>query len=132
MSTPAIVTRYLAAATAQDFDTLADCFIAEGTVTDEGNTYRGRAEIIGWRESVASQWTFTSTVTSSEPISDNEYRVTVHVVGDFPGGCRRPDLPVRPARRSDRGADHRRVAQTGQVAARVTIGEFSTMTRLSP
>lgn len=87
MSTaPAVVTRYLAAATANDFDALADCFTAEGTVTDEGHNYRGRAEIIGWRESVASQWTFTSTVTSSEPITANEYRVTVHVVGDFPGG----------------------------------------------
>ena len=71
-------------------------------MTDEGRTYRGRAEIIGWRESVASQWTFTTTVTSSEPISDDEYRVTAHVVGDFPGGV--VDLTYRFAlhRRPDR------------------------------
>jgi hypothetical protein len=87
MSAPAVITQYLAAAAAEDFGALADCFTALGTVTDEGHTYRGRAEILGWRESVASQWTYTSTVTSSEPINDDEYRVTVHVVGNFPGGA---------------------------------------------
>ncbi len=86
MSAPEVITRYLSAASAGDFRALADCFTTRGTVTDEGHTYTGHAEIIGWRESVSSQWTYTSTVTSSEPISDDEYRVAVHVVGDFPGG----------------------------------------------
>jgi hypothetical protein len=103
MSTPAVVTRYLAAAAAKEFDVLAACFTPDGTVTDEGHTYRGRAEIIGWRESLASQWTFTSTVTSSEPISDDEYRVTVHVVGDFPGGV--VDLTYRFVMHEDLIAD---------------------------
>ncbi len=93
MSAPAVVTRYLAAAAAGEFATLADCFTADGTVTDEGHTYRGRIEIIGWRESLASQFTYTATVTSSEPINDSEYRVTAHLVGDFPGGV--ADLTYR-------------------------------------
>ena len=93
MSAPAVITRYLAAAAAGDFAVLADCFTVDGTATDEGHTYRGRAEIIGWRESLASQFTYTATVTSSEPISDNEYRVTAHAVGDFPGGV--ADLTYR-------------------------------------
>jgi len=46
---PAVVTRYLAAADAGDLPTLADCFASDGTVLDEGRTYRGRGEIIGWR-----------------------------------------------------------------------------------
>ena len=86
MSTPAVIARYLAAASAKEFVALADCFTPDGTVIDEGRLYSGRADIIGWRESLASQWTFTTTVTASEPISDNEYRVQAHVVGDFPGG----------------------------------------------
>jgi hypothetical protein len=86
MTAPAVVTRYLTAAAAADFATLADCFTAVGTVTDEGHTYRGRAEIIGWRESLASQFTYTATVTGSEPITQDEHRVTAHLVGDFPGG----------------------------------------------
>jgi hypothetical protein len=93
MSAPAVITRYLAAAPAGDFVTLADCFTVHGTVTDEGHTYRGRAEIIGWRESLASQFTYTATITSSEPINDGEYRVTAHLVGDFPGGV--ADLSYR-------------------------------------
>jgi len=58
MSAPAVIARYLAAAPAGDFVALADCFTVDGTVTDEGHTYRGRPEIIGWRESLASQFTY--------------------------------------------------------------------------
>lgn len=93
MTAPAVITRYLDAAFTGDFASLADCFTSEGTVTDEGRTYRGHAEIIGWRESLTSQWTYTSTVTSSEPIDDDEYRVTAHIVGNFPGGV--ADLTYR-------------------------------------
>ena len=93
MGAPDVITRYLTAAAAGDFATLADCFAVDGTVTDEGHTYGGRAEIIGWRESLASQFTYTATVTSSEPISDSEYRVAAHLVGDFPGGV--ADLTYR-------------------------------------
>lgn len=93
MSAPAVITRYLAAAPAGDFAAVADCFTVDGTVTDEGKTYRGRPEIIGWRESLASQFTYTATVTSSEPRNDSEYRIMAHLVGDFPGGV--ADLTYR-------------------------------------
>lgn len=83
---PAIVTRYLGAADAGDIPALAECFTADGTVLDEGRTYRGHAEIVGWREALAGKWTYTSTVTGSDPISADEYLVSVHVAGDFPGG----------------------------------------------
>lgn len=85
-STPAVVTRYFAAADASDFTGLADCFTEAGFVVDEGTTYQGPAAIIGWRESLAGKWTYTSTVTGSESISPSEYRVHVHLEGDFPGG----------------------------------------------
>ncbi len=85
-TTPEIVTRYLAAADAQDAKALAACFAPDGTALDEGVTYTGRDEIIGWREKLAGSWTYTTTVTGSAPVSDDEYRVSVHLVGDFPGG----------------------------------------------
>jgi hypothetical protein len=84
--TPSVVTRYLAAADARDFSGLADCFTADGFVVDEGHTYRGRDEIIGWRRALAGKWTFTTTVTGSEPVSPSEFRVHARVEGDFPGG----------------------------------------------
>ncbi len=98
-STPAIVDRYLTAAEQGDFTALADCFTEDGTVIDEGHTYQGRAAIVGWRESVASQWTYTTTVTGSESISVDEFRVAVHVEGNFPGGV--ADLTYRFALRDE-------------------------------
>jgi hypothetical protein len=44
MSAPAVITAYLAAASGQNFAERADCFTADGTVTDEGRTYRGHTE----------------------------------------------------------------------------------------
>jgi uncharacterized protein (TIGR02246 family) len=89
----AIITAYLRAADAQDGEAMADCFTADGYVVDEGNMYRGRDEIVGWRKLTASKWTYTSTVTGGERISDREHLVFVHVEGDFPGGT--ADLTYR-------------------------------------
>jgi hypothetical protein len=83
---PDVITRYLKAADEQDFQALADCFTPAGTVLDEGHTYSGREEIIGWREALIGKYTYTSTVTGSEMVTGDEHRVTVRVEGDFPGG----------------------------------------------
>jgi hypothetical protein len=83
---PPVVARYLSAATSGDFSALADCFTANGSVTDEGKTYHGRSEIIAWREALAGLWTYTSTIIASEPIGPDEYHVGVRLEGNFPGG----------------------------------------------
>jgi ketosteroid isomerase-like protein len=83
---PDVITRYLKAADDKDAEALAACFTEDGTVVDEDVTYRGRAEITGWRENLASQWEYTTEVRTSEPISAAEYRVTVRIDGNFPGG----------------------------------------------
>jgi hypothetical protein len=85
-NTPEVVTRYLKAADAKDSAALAACFSAEGTVLDEGHTYRGHEQIIGWREHSVSRWEYTTTLLGSEPVSAEEYRVHVRVEGNFPGG----------------------------------------------
>jgi hypothetical protein len=83
---PEVVDRYLDSAKAGDAEALAGCFTADGTVLDEGVTYRGREKIVAWRVALASKYTYTTTVTGSEPAGAGAYRVTVHLVGDFPGG----------------------------------------------
>jgi ketosteroid isomerase-like protein len=94
MSTaPEVITRYLKAADHGDYDTLVACFTEDGTVLDEGQTYGGRNEIRGWRESLRSQWKFTTTVTGREPDGDGRYIVRTHVEGNFPGGV--ADLTYR-------------------------------------
>jgi hypothetical protein len=84
-NTSPVVLRYLAAADSGDIAALADCFALDGTVLDEGHLYRGRDQIIGWRKAIAGAWTYTSTVTGSESISEHEHRVQVRVEGNFPG-----------------------------------------------
>jgi ketosteroid isomerase-like protein len=90
---PSVVTRYFAAADARDFTGLANCFTSDGFVVDEGTAYRGRDEIIGWRQDLAGKWTFTTTVTGSDPVSSTEFRVHARVEGNFPGGV--ADLTYR-------------------------------------
>jgi ketosteroid isomerase-like protein len=83
---PGVVTRYLEAANRGDIEALARCFTPEGTVVDEGHTYRGRDEIIRWRQELDSKWEYTSTVTGSRPVGDGRFIVSVLVEGNFPGG----------------------------------------------
>jgi ketosteroid isomerase-like protein len=83
---PDRVTEYLAAAEARDVQALAQCFTPDATVLDEGRTYRGHQEIIGWREALASQFTYTSQVTEAGPGADGSCLVGLHIEGDFPGG----------------------------------------------
>ncbi len=92
-STPHVIRRYLSAADEDDLDTLVACFTDDGTVLDEGRTYRGRQEIRGWRESLISQWEFTRTMAGDEPAGDAEHIVRMHVEGNFPGGV--ADLTYR-------------------------------------
>jgi uncharacterized protein (TIGR02246 family) len=85
-ATPEVITRYLRAADEQDFATLAECFTPDGVAIDEGQSYVGRDAIRGWRESVISRYTYTTTVTATERVGDDRFDVDVHLVGDFPGG----------------------------------------------
>jgi hypothetical protein len=86
MTAPEIITRYLMAADTKDPAACAGCFTEDGTVLDEGVTYHGRGEIVRWREETLAKWTYTTTVTGSAPTGADEYRVTAHLEGDFPGG----------------------------------------------
>ena len=83
---PAVIGRYLTAAADMDLETVAACFTDTGTVVDEDHTYRGREEIVRWREQTARQFSYTATVTGSEELKAGQYRVTAHIVGNFPGG----------------------------------------------
>jgi ketosteroid isomerase-like protein len=93
VTAPPAVTRYLAASDAGDPAAIAECFTSDATVLDEGAVHRGRAEIRAWREGVAAKYTFTSTVTCSEPLDEDHHRVAVRIEGDFPGGV--ADLTYR-------------------------------------
>jgi hypothetical protein len=83
---PKVISRYLTAAADMDLETVAACFTDSGTVVDEDHTYRGREEIVRWREQTARQFNYTATVIGNEKLGENQYRITAHIVGNFPGG----------------------------------------------
>lgn len=82
---PPTVEAYLVAhATTAPRET-ADLFTDEAVVSDDGRTYRGRDEIIGWRTDVARSFTYTTTRLATAR-DDAEVTVTERLEGDFPGG----------------------------------------------
>jgi hypothetical protein len=92
-TTPDVITRYLRAADERNAQALAACFTVDGTVTDEGATYVGHDEIVGWREGALSKWKYTTDVVRTESVGEHEHLVSVHIEGDFPGGV--ADLTYR-------------------------------------
>jgi hypothetical protein len=82
---PAPVRAYLEASDRQDPEAVALVFAADGTATDEGETYVGREAIRAWRAEEANQYTYTTKVTGVRQEGDM-WVVTVHLEGDFPGG----------------------------------------------
>ena len=60
-------------------------FTDDATVTDEGRTHTGRAQITAWRRQTSSEFTYTMTVSEVTRASADEWTVTARVAGDFPG-----------------------------------------------
>ena len=83
---PAIIPTYLTAHRNDDVDTAISTFADDATVTDEGKTHRGRAEIRDWLATVAKEFTYTIELTGTRRIDDDHWVVTHHLEGDFPGG----------------------------------------------
>jgi ketosteroid isomerase-like protein len=85
-ATPDVISRYYAAATDGDLDTVIGCFTVDAHVLDEGSDHNGVDEIRRWREDVATKYTYTTLITGVETSGDGAYVVATHLEGDFPGG----------------------------------------------
>lgn len=60
-------------------------FSDDAQVTDDGRTYRGRAEILSWLTGAASEWEITST-RLSVITAGRTTTVATRLAGNFPGG----------------------------------------------
>jgi hypothetical protein len=67
-----------------DRGAVADCFTDAATVTDEGNTHRGRSAIAEWKTASSKKYSYTVEPFSVEEVGGKSV-VTAHVVGNFPG-----------------------------------------------
>jgi ketosteroid isomerase-like protein len=81
---PAILDRYVAATNAHDPAALSTCFSPDAVVLDEGKTYRGRAEILGWKEDVTARYKISNTPLDYEWQGET-LAARMRVEGTFPG-----------------------------------------------
>jgi hypothetical protein len=63
---------------------VAQCFIKEGVVEDEGQTHSGRAAIKAWKTAASAKYTYISAPFALEQ-QDGRYIVTSRLTGNFPG-----------------------------------------------
>ena len=86
ISAPDVITRYFAAQSARDFETLLTLFADDAVVVDEGQTRRGATEIRAWRENVAAVYEYTTELVGLKATGAGRYVARVHLAGNFPGG----------------------------------------------
>jgi hypothetical protein len=81
---PRPIAEYFAAEKARDALALAQCFVDDGAVHDEGGTFRGSNAIRDWNAAAHKKYQHTV-----EPLSaiqrDDATIVAGRVAGDFPG-----------------------------------------------
>lgn len=82
---PAVVRRYFEL-DPREVELFVDLFSAEATVLDEGETYRGTAEIRAWRAGPAVKYTYTTDVFGTEAAGVDRFLVLGRLTGNFPGG----------------------------------------------
>lgn len=83
---PTLIGSYLDAHARADVAAAAAAFSSTAVVTDDGRTYRGRAQISTWLEQTSTAYTSTATTTTSLSRRGEQWTVIRHLEGDFPGG----------------------------------------------
>ena len=97
---PAVLAAHLAAHEARDVERELACYAEDATVTDEGRTHRGLAEIRAWLGRAAGEYTYTSELTAVRQDDARHWTAVRHLEGDFPGGV--VDLNYRYTLEDDR------------------------------
>ncbi|WP_369140911.1 nuclear transport factor 2 family protein [Modestobacter versicolor] len=83
---PDTIRSFLTAHTQRDADTALRSFTPDAVVEDEGRTFRGTEQVLGFLQGGGSEYTYTTELTGAQRI-DHEHWVAVnHLEGDFPGG----------------------------------------------
>lgn len=81
---PPPIASYIAAANAQDAQGVADAFLPDGVVHDEGHLHRGQPEIAAWALDAARKYKATIAPRGIE-YAQERCTVRTEVSGDFPG-----------------------------------------------
>jgi hypothetical protein len=77
---------YLEAHDRRDADAALSAFTPDAIVRDDGSEYHGSSGIREWLSRASVEFTYTRTMLGADEHSTNEWIVTNHLAGDFPGG----------------------------------------------
>ncbi|WP_341940879.1 nuclear transport factor 2 family protein [Microbacterium sp. LWH10-1.2] len=84
---PSAVARYLSAQDSRTGrESALEVFGSEAHVRDDGIDYHGHAAIHGWLTTVASEFTYTTTLIGQRQVDAERWVVAARLEGDFPGG----------------------------------------------
>jgi hypothetical protein len=82
---PATIRGFLAAHTARDTDTAVRAFSAAAVVVDQGQTFRGTDEVVGFLRNAGAEFTYTTELVGAQRLDEARYVATNRLEGDFPG-----------------------------------------------
>src|SRR5919112_4459449 len=83
---PATIHAFLAAHTARDTDTAIRAFSTAAVVVDQGQTFRGTDEILGFLCDAGAEFTYTTQLIGAQCIDEARWVASNRLEGDFPGG----------------------------------------------
>ncbi|WP_328468398.1 nuclear transport factor 2 family protein [Actinoplanes sp. NBC_00393] len=83
---PATIRDYLAAHAAGDAEAALRAFAPTAEVADQGQTFRGTGEILGFLREAGAEFSYTTELIGAQRIDDARWVATNRLEGDFPGG----------------------------------------------
>jgi hypothetical protein len=90
---PATIRAYLTAHAAGEADVAARSFAPTAVVVDQGETFRGTEQVLGFLRSAGGGYTYTTELTGARRVDDAHWVALNRLEGDFPGGV--ADLDYR-------------------------------------
>jgi hypothetical protein len=90
---PAIIRTFLVDHAARDADAAARAFAPTAVVRDQGETFRGAAEVLAFLRHQGGEFTYTTELLGGRRIDETHWVAVNHLEGDFPGGV--ADLDYR-------------------------------------
>ena len=82
---PQVVSRYFSAAERCDLQVLDSCFTDGATLTDDGRTYQGRAQIHAWRQAAGPAYEYVVEVLDWARTADGTFVVNTNVASTVSG-----------------------------------------------
>ena len=90
---PPTIRTFLVAHAARDVDAAARVFAPTAVVRDQGETFRGAAEVLTFLRHQGSEFSYTTELLGGRRIDESHWVAVNHLEGDFPGGV--ADLDYR-------------------------------------